>query len=102
MLMFFSGMDVLRAVLSEYALGTRGFVRFRVRMFALKWWSHVELPSTYPIAALRWIPPHFARLGILLMWGLRRSPRFLAVNEGLAAIAFGSPFVAVDRQPFLR
>ena len=109
-LMFFSGMDVLRAALLEkrpcldMRLERAGLPEFVFGCFPFEWWSHIELQYMSPMAALRWVPQHFipAGLGILLLWRLRRNPRFLAVSGvWLAAIAFWSPFVAVGLLPFL-
>ena len=108
----FGGMDVLRLAwpavspCPDLRLDRLSWSSLEAQCFLhLEKWprdsSNVQYTSI--MAALMWVPQHFlpAGLGALLLWRLRRRPRFLAASGVvLAASLFWSPFVTVGLLPF--
>ena len=111
-LVFFGGMDIVRTLL----LDGWGWIEFNIDF---QRWPRLELGSyhieragnkwgiviSYPshTAGLLWTPTHFiaGALFTLLLYQLRRHPRFLAVcGVVLAAAPFWSAFVAIGLLPF--
>ena len=112
LLLFFGGMEILRLAWGavspcpELRLARWELSSIEAQCFLhLEKWPRDSGPVQYTslIAALMWVPQHFipAGLGALLLWRLRRRPRFLAASGVvLAACIFWSPFVAVGLLPF--
>ena len=109
-LIFFSGLDVLRVTGSadrsclDIGIDRVGLPGLALGCFHIEWWPpYIRLKYLSHMAALMLAPQHFlpAGLGILSLWRLQRSPRFLAMSGvWWAAVAFWSPFVAVGLLPF--
>ena len=101
LLIFFSGMDVLRVLLREGGEGLRA----ALNLLNLEHYSAgpVALWKNFSsMAHLRWVPHHFIAGGLyaLLLWRLRRHARFLAVSGlALAAAPFWSVFAAAGLVP---
>ena len=110
--MGFGGMDVLRLAwpavspCPDLRLDRLSWSSLEAQCFLhLEWWPNSSNQFHYAssMAALMWGPQHFlpAGLGALLLWRLRRRPRFLAASGVvLAASLFWSPFVTVGLLPF--
>ena len=110
--LLFGGMDILRLAwppvspCPELRLEALSWSSLEAQCFLhLEWWPDGSNKFHYAssMAALMWAPHHFlpAGLGALLLWRLRRHPRFLAaLGVVLAASLFWSPFVTVGLLPF--
>ena len=111
-LVFFGGMDIVRTLLFEgwgwieFNIDFQGWPRIELGSYHIEWagnnWGIViQYPSHTP--GLLWAPTHFiaGALFTLLLYQLRRHPRFLAVcGVVLAAAPFWSAFVAIGLLPF--
>ena len=111
-LVFFGGMDIVRTLLLdgwgwiEFNIDFQGWPRLELGSYHIEWagnkWGIViQYPSH--TAGLLWAPTHFiaGALFTLLLYQLRRHPRFLAVcGIVLAAAPFWSAFVAIGLLPF--
>ena len=110
-LVFFSGMDIVRTVLFEgwdwieLSVDLSGWPWLDLGRYHLEWnhWG-VRIQYSSNMTGLMWVPHHFisAALYTLLLVQLRRQPRFLAVSGVvLAASLFWSPFVALGLLPLV-
>ncbi len=112
LLVFFSGMDIVRTVLID---GTQwlalhvsfdGWPYIGLGRSPLDWGGNFGLALQYtsPFVAMLWTPQHLigAALAVLSFVQLCRHPRFLAVSGVLvAAILFWSPMVGLGLLPFV-
>ena len=111
-LMFFSGMDIVRAVLSEgwkwFELSVEfdGWPQFGLGRHSLEWGSDWSSLGEYVsfMHSLMWVPQHFiaGAMYALLLIQLRHHRRFLAVSGVVVgASLFWSPFVAIGLVPLV-
>ena len=111
-LIFFSGMDVLRIALVEgwgifeFRLILEGWPRIEVGRDHLEWEGlrSIRIQFSSHMVGLMFVPKHFiaAALYTLLLLQLRRHMPFIAVSGVvLTAALFWSPFVAVGLLPFV-
>ena len=110
-LIFFSGMDIVRIALLEgwdwfeFGFGVDGWPRIDLGRSHLEWdrSSNIKIQFSSHMVGLMWVPKHFVAAGlyVLLIMQLRRHGPFLAISGVLlAASLFWSPFVAIGLLPF--
>ena len=102
-LICFGGMDLIPAILSKSWDWSALIMTFLGRSGIDEgWWLNIGYNAK--MTNLMWIPQHFlpAALYTLLLFQLRRQPRFLTVSGVLlAASLFWSPFVALGLLPLV-
>ncbi len=109
-LIFFSGMDIVRVILFEgwnwidLRVDYHGWPGLDVGKNHIEWYWILMLQYSSTMTTLMWAPHHFISAGLyaLLLRDLCRHPRFLAVSGILLAVApFWSAVVAIGLLPLL-
>lgn len=111
-LIFFSGMDIVRILLLEgwdwigLSVSLDGWPRIELGKSHLEWDNRfgVKLQYSSHMVGMMWVPKHFLAAGLytLLLLQLGRCKRFLAASGVLVAAApFWSPFVAIGLLPLV-